>query len=63
MLIMVDDERLALRRARAVEMRKVRFRTLGCYPLTGAIESNAATIAADHRRDARGAHLRARRAA
>src|SRR3546814_7129115 len=40
-LIMVDDERLPLRDGEKVQMRKVRFRTLGCYPLTGAIESRS----------------------
>jgi sulfate adenylyltransferase subunit 2 len=43
--IMVDDDRLPLRAGEAPELRGVRFRTLGCYPLTGAIESNAATVA------------------
>jgi len=43
-LIMVDDERLKLRQGEKVEERVVRFRTLGCYPLTGAIESNADTL-------------------
>jgi sulfate adenylyltransferase subunit 2 len=43
-LIMVDDERFALRDGEKVEMRNVRFRTLGCYPLTGAVESSAATL-------------------
>jgi len=43
-LIMVDDERLKLRQGEKVEERIVRFRTLGCYPLTGAIESNADTL-------------------
>ena len=43
-LIMVDDERLTLTKSDKPRMRKVRFRTLGCYPLTGAIESNAATL-------------------
>jgi len=42
-LIMVDDDRLPLRPGEQPEMRLVRFRTLGCYPLTGAIESAAAT--------------------
>ena len=42
-LIMVDDARLPLR-AEVPQMRKVRFRTLGCYPLTGAIESEAETL-------------------
>lgn len=43
-LIMVDDERLRLRPGETPRMKMVRFRTLGCYPLTGAIESNATTI-------------------
>lgn len=43
--IMVDDDRLPLERDERPEMRLVRFRTLGCYPLTGAIESDAATLA------------------
>jgi sulfate adenylyltransferase subunit 2 len=42
-LIMVDDDRLPLRPGEQPEMRLVRFRTLGCYPLTGAIESDAIT--------------------
>lgn len=44
MLIMVDDERMELRTGESVEERMVRFRTLGCYPLTGAIESDACTV-------------------
>ncbi|NKN35685.1 sulfate adenylyltransferase subunit CysD [Agrobacterium sp. a22-2] len=44
MLIMVDDERMPLTEADKVEERLVRFRTLGCYPLTGAIESDADTL-------------------
>jgi sulfate adenylyltransferase subunit 2 len=44
-IIMVDDERLPLN-GDTPEMRRVRFRTLGCYPLTGAIESDAATLEA-----------------
>lgn len=44
MLIMVDDERLPLREGETPEMKSVRFRTLGCYPLTGAVESEAATL-------------------
>ncbi|HWX65554.1 MAG TPA: sulfate adenylyltransferase subunit CysD [Rhodanobacter sp.] len=44
-LIMVDDERFALREGETVQMRDVRFRTLGCYPLTGAVESSADTLA------------------
>ncbi|MGD8551676.1 MAG: sulfate adenylyltransferase subunit CysD, partial [Methyloceanibacter sp.] len=43
-LIMVDDDRLPLEDGETPQMRKVRFRTLGCYPLTGAIESEAATV-------------------
>jgi sulfate adenylyltransferase subunit 2 len=42
--IMVDDERLPLDRGEEPQMKLVRFRTLGCYPLTGAIDSNATTI-------------------
>jgi sulfate adenylyltransferase subunit 2 len=44
MLVMVDDERLPLKEGEVPEMRSVRFRTLGCYPLTGAVESEAATL-------------------
>lgn len=44
MLIMVDDERMELRPGEAVRHEMVRFRTLGCYPLTAAIRSNASTI-------------------
>jgi sulfate adenylyltransferase subunit 2 len=44
MLIMVDDERLPLAPGEAPQIRTVRFRTLGCYPLTGAIESPAASV-------------------
>lgn len=43
-LIMVDDDRMPKELAAKAKMRKVRFRTLGCYPLTGAIDSNAETI-------------------
>lgn len=43
-LIMVDDERLPLEPGETPEMRSVRFRTLGCYPLTGAIESQAESL-------------------
>jgi sulfate adenylyltransferase subunit 2 len=43
-LIMVDDERMPLAAGEKPEMRMVRFRTLGCYPLTGAVESTAATL-------------------
>ncbi|MEN6539888.1 MAG: sulfate adenylyltransferase subunit CysD [Mizugakiibacter sp.] len=45
-LIMVDDARLPLRPGETPTMRRVRFRTLGCYPLTGAIESEADTLEA-----------------
>jgi sulfate adenylyltransferase subunit 2 len=45
-LIMVDDERFPLNGGEQPEMLKVRFRTLGCYPLTGAIESDADTLGA-----------------
>jgi sulfate adenylyltransferase subunit 2 len=45
-LIMVDDERLPLHPGEKPMMKSVRFRTLGCYPLTGAIESEAATLTA-----------------
>ena len=45
-LIMVDDTRLPLRPNEVPIMKKVRFRTLGCYPLTGAIESQADTLPA-----------------
>ena len=44
MLLMVDDERLPLEPGEKPEMKQVRFRTLGCYPLTGAVESNATTL-------------------
>jgi sulfate adenylyltransferase subunit 2 len=44
-IIMVDDERMPLKPGEAPEMRLVRFRTLGCYPLTGAIESSATSLA------------------
>jgi sulfate adenylyltransferase subunit 2 len=40
-LIMVDDERMPLKEGEVPEMKSVRFRTLGCYPLTGAVESEA----------------------
>ena len=43
-LIMVDDNRLPLEDGEKPEMRRVRFRTLGCYPLTGAVESDADTL-------------------
>jgi sulfate adenylyltransferase subunit 2 len=43
-LIMVDDERFPLRDGEEPELRSVRFRTLGCYPLSGAVESTADTL-------------------
>ncbi|MEO7051768.1 MAG: sulfate adenylyltransferase subunit CysD [Rhodanobacter sp.] len=43
-LIMVDDDRFTLREGERIQMRQVRFRTLGCYPLTGAVESAADTL-------------------
>ena len=43
-LIMVDDERMPLKEGEVVEEKVVRFRTLGCYPLTGAVESTAVTL-------------------
>ena len=44
MLIMVDDDRLELKQNEKVEQIKVRFRTLGCYPLTAAVESSASSV-------------------
>jgi sulfate adenylyltransferase subunit 2 len=44
LLLMVDDDRFPLRQGESPLMRSIRFRTLGCYPLTGAIESKAATL-------------------
>jgi sulfate adenylyltransferase subunit 2 len=44
LLLMVDDERFPLRPGEAPQMRSIRFRTLGCYPLTGAVESKARTL-------------------
>ena len=44
MMIMQDDDRLPLKKNEEVEMKSIRFRTLGCYPLTGAVESTADTI-------------------
>ena len=43
-LIMVDDDRMPLKKGEKPVMKKVRFRTLGCYPLTGAVESDAVTL-------------------
>jgi sulfate adenylyltransferase subunit 2 len=44
LLLMVDDERMPMNNGEVPQMRKVRFRTLGCYPLTGAVESEAETL-------------------
>jgi len=44
MLIMVDDDRMPLHKGEVPELKSVRFRTLGCYPLTGAVESEAKTL-------------------
>ncbi|MBE8220344.1 MAG: phosphoadenosine phosphosulfate reductase family protein, partial [Alphaproteobacteria bacterium] len=44
-LIMVDDDRLPLNEGEVPEIKSVRFRTLGCYPLTGAMQSTADTVA------------------
>ena len=46
LILMVDDERFRLAVGERAETRRVRFRTLGCYPLTGAVESDAADLAA-----------------
>jgi sulfate adenylyltransferase subunit 2 len=43
-LIMVDDERMPIGKDEEIQMKSVRFRTLGCYPLTGAVESDANTL-------------------
>ena len=43
-LIMVDDDRMPLAEGEVPQMKSVRFRTLGCYPLTGAVESEADTL-------------------
>jgi sulfate adenylyltransferase subunit 2 len=45
MLMMVDDDRLPLQPNEQIKLKKIRFRTLGCYPLTGAIESEADNLA------------------
>jgi sulfate adenylyltransferase subunit 2 len=44
LILMVDDERFPLKPSETPQMRPIRFRTLGCYPLTGAVESNATTL-------------------
>jgi len=43
-LIMVDDDRMRLKPGEVPEMKMIRFRSLGCYPLSGAVESNATTL-------------------
>jgi sulfate adenylyltransferase subunit 2 len=43
-MILIDDERVPLRPGEQPELRRVRFRTLGCYPLSGAVDSNATTL-------------------
>lgn len=43
-IIMVDDDRMKLRPGEKIQMKSVRFRTLGCYPLTGGVESTADTL-------------------
>ena len=43
-IIMVDDDRFKFREGEKPEMKKVRFRTLGCYPLTGGVESDARCV-------------------
>ena len=43
-LIVVDDDRMRLLPGEKPQMKKVRFRTLGCYPVTGAVESDAETL-------------------
>ena len=43
-IMMVDDDRLQLEPGETPQMKQVRFRTLGCYPLTGAVESTATTL-------------------
>ena len=58
-LIMVDDERMRLRPGEEPDDEAVRFRTLGCYPLTGADRERRDDAAGDHPGDAAGAELRA----
>ena len=60
-LIMVDDDRLPLEPGERPTMRRVRFRTLGCYPLTGAIEFGGRHPPRHHRRNAQDHHVRASR--
>ncbi len=58
-LIMVDDDRMPLEPGEVPELRSVRFRTLGCYPLTGAVRERGRHAARRHPGDAAGHHLRA----
>ena len=58
-LIMVDDDRMRFLPGEKPVMKKVRFRTLGCYPLTGGIESDADTLDCDHPGDTQRRILRA----
>ena len=44
MIIMVNDDRFNIQSNEKIELKRIRFRTLGCYPLTGAIESNANSL-------------------
>ncbi|SUX84165.1 sulfate adenylyltransferase subunit 2 [Citrobacter koseri] len=44
MLMMIDDDRIDLQPGEVIKKRMVRFRTLGCWPLTGAVESSAQTL-------------------
>lgn len=44
MIMMVDDDRMKLLQGESIEMKEIRFRTLGCYPLTGAVESSATDL-------------------
>ena len=44
MIVMIDDDRFNLQPNEKIALKKIRFRTLGCYPLTGAIESDANTL-------------------
>ena len=43
-MLMIDDDRLKIEKNESVFIKKIRFRTLGCYPLTGAIESNSISV-------------------
>ena len=59
MLIMADDDRMELLSGESIQHKLVRFRTLGCYPLTGAIESSAASIARHYSRNVINQNIRA----